>query len=315
MAQVITKVSREGLDFNARHEGRVLKAYRCPAGAITIGFGFTMRSRIFAQWWRAKHGRDLRLGDTISEADALMLLEKLMNEEYGHAVAQNIAPRAQHHFDGASSTAFNCGPGATQWRWAQALARGDIAEAARLLRTTATTAGGRELPGLVRRRAEEARLIETGDYGAPSASPALTPPAEVRTRLRALGYDGANDVAAVMAFQRAKGLTVDGLVGPATRSALVRAEEAKRQTHSTAGGGVAGGAAGGGAELASDPSPTLETLSSAGAGVLIVAGIVLAGFLVWRYRGPLFARLPEPAKDFAQYRLGITIGRRVPIPA
>jgi len=315
MTRVVTTVSREGVAFNARHEGKVLRAYRCPAGVITIGFGFTMASRIFAQWWQAKHGRALRLGDTMSEADALMLLEKLMNEEYGRYVAQNIAPRAQHHFDASTSTTFNCGPAATQWRWAQALARGDVAEAARLLRSTATTAGGKQLAGLVRRRADEAHLLETGSYGQSTSAPALTPAAQVRDRLRALGFDGQNDIAAVKAFQQAKGLTVDGLVGPATRAALVRAEEAKRQGQSTAGGAVGGGAVGGGADLVNDPTPTLDTAISVGGGVVVVALFVFAAFMIWRFRGPLFAWLPEGVKDFAQHRLGVTIGRRVAVPA
>jgi lysozyme len=33
------------IPFTGQHEGKVLRAYRCPAGAITIGFGFTWGSK------------------------------------------------------------------------------------------------------------------------------------------------------------------------------------------------------------------------------------------------------------------------------
>jgi len=41
------KVSDRGVAFIAAHEGFVGRAYRCPAGIPTIGYGFTMQSRIF----------------------------------------------------------------------------------------------------------------------------------------------------------------------------------------------------------------------------------------------------------------------------
>lgn len=153
------QLSAPGTAFIAAHEGFVSKAYLCPAGVLTIGYGFTMGSKVFADYWRGKHGRALKTGDTITRAEADMLLQRMVDAEYGAAVNREVAPKKQHHYDGASSTTFNCGAGALKWKWAQALKIGNVSEAARLLRTTAVTANGRKLAGLVRRRSEEAHLI------------------------------------------------------------------------------------------------------------------------------------------------------------
>ncbi|GGB51073.1 hypothetical protein GCM10011316_23930 [Roseibium aquae] len=50
------KTSDQGVAFIAAHEGFVSRAYRDPAGVITIGYGFTMGSRIFSEWWRGQPG-------------------------------------------------------------------------------------------------------------------------------------------------------------------------------------------------------------------------------------------------------------------
>ncbi|MEJ8571212.1 peptidoglycan-binding protein [Microbaculum marinum] len=301
---VIRTASPRGVAFISQREGRVLRAYRCPAGVITIGDGFTMRSKVFASWWRGKHGRDLRLGDTITAADSAMLLEKIINEEYGAAVAGKVKPELQHQFDGSSSMTMNCGTGALDWRWAKALAQGNVAECARLLRVTGTTANGRRLAGLVRRRADEARLIETGDYGVVTSVPASVSQGRVEVReyqqqLAKLGhYSGGIDGlagpktrAAMIAFQRAEGLTPDGIVGPATRAALIRALDRKAQGTTTTTGAGGGAVAGGGTDIATSADPgSLDALWTAlmvGAGVAV---LILVVFLIWRYRGRFTGR-------------------------
>lgn len=290
------QLSAPGTAFIAAHEGFVSKAYLCPASTITIGFGFTMGSKVFADYWRNKHGRALKMGDTITRAEADMLLQRMVDAEYGAAVNREIGPKKQHHYDGASSTTFNCGPGALKWKWAQALKNGNAAEAARLLRTTAVTANGRKLAGLVRRRSEEAKLIETGFYtgirdGVADASKSETNDAvrEYQQMLKYLGYaidvDGAKGPktkAAVRKFQTDQNLVVDGIVGPATRATMIRALDAKRGNKATGGATAAGGA--GGAITAADTA-SLDAIWNAAlwgvAGLVIVGGI----FLFIRYRG------------------------------
>jgi lysozyme len=244
---LITTASPQDVKFVGNHEGFVSKAYRCPAGVITIGYGFTMGSRIFAAWWRAKFGRGLRMGDTITRSDADYVLRQLMNEEYGLAVTTRIKPTRQNHWGGATSVSFNCGPGALNWKWAKALAAGNISEAARLLRTTAVTANGRKLAGLVRRRREEALLIEKGVYtGVAGATveegteyvPSKADAAVIKQYqqwLKELGYykgkvdglTGPKTIEAVKRFQTANDLKPDGIVGAATTSTLIRIKDAK----------------------------------------------------------------------------------------
>lgn len=159
------KVSERGLAFVARHEGFVASAYRDPVGVLTIGYGFTMGSRLFAESWRKAHGRPLAPGDRISRAEADRLLRRLIDEEYGREVTKVLGPLPQHRHDAACSVVFNLGPRALHWRWATALKAGDVKGAAAILAANYNTAGGRKLAGLVRRRQEEARLLLHGDYG------------------------------------------------------------------------------------------------------------------------------------------------------
>lgn len=285
----MTQVSAAGTQFIASHEGFASKAYLCPAGVITIGFGFTNRSKIVANWWQERYGRPLRMGDTIDRSAADSLLTALLNHEYGAAVPVKVGNQPQHRHDACASVSFNCGTGSLGWKWAKALAAGIVPEAARLLRSTATTANGRVLPGLVRRRKEEASLLETGNYGRSSVTDltprsASTDPADVKwyqERLAKLGYPATLD--GVKKFQKDNGLLPDGIVGPATRATIIRrldAKQANTQTGTAGGGGaVAGGAV--------DPSTGADILISA---LLWGAGIAAVVFLIWlfvRYRGRL----------------------------
>jgi hypothetical protein len=77
------------------------------------------------------------------------------------------------------------------------------------------TSKGVPLKGLRNRRAAEARLLTTGDYG--SGAPAQEAPASYHAKLRDLGYDS------VIAFQRNHpNLVNDGILGRATRAQIDR---------------------------------------------------------------------------------------------
>lgn len=171
------RVSDRGLAFIARHEGFVARAYRDPVGVLTIGYGFTMGSRVFATFWRDRHGRALAPGDRLDRGEADALLRRLVDGEYGAAVTRELGALPQHRHDAACSVAFNLGPRALGWRWARALKAGDVAGAAKILGANYNTAGGRRLAGLVRRRREEAALLLAGDYGDGGAEQGTVGPA------------------------------------------------------------------------------------------------------------------------------------------
>lgn len=298
------KISEPGLADLASHEGFVSKTYRCPAGVLTIGYGFTMGSRVFAAWCRAKYGRGLRLGDRITKAEALELLPRVFDEEYGAAVNRKIAPTLQHHYDSAGSMTFNCGPGALNWTWAKLLKAKRVPEAADRLRVTAVTANGRRLNGLVRRRKAEAAMMELGRYGhrtEASVSKLTEDIMQYQKQLKALGYDlgvvdgvpGRRTKAAVRAFQLDHDLVADGIFGPATRAALIRALDGKRTEQAAKSAPVASG--GGATALEAADLPTDQMLSTdllftaltwGGAALALV---LIVSFVI-RFRGAVTGR-------------------------
>lgn len=295
---IIRTASEKDVQFIGDHEGFVSQAYLCPAGVLTIGYGFTMRSKVFASYWRGKYGRDLRKGDTISRADADILLKKLIDEEYGAAVATKVEPQKQHHFGAATSVAFNCGTGSLSWKWAQSLLGGFISRAASLLRTTAVTANGRRLDGLVKRREDEAKLLEHGVYAhSPTASRSTSAESvkQYQSQLQALGYyhgkvdgiAGKQTEAAVLKFQQDHDLVIDGIVGPATRAALIRALDSKNAGNSASTGGVVAGG-GVGVGEAANGSFDLTSIVNIGLTLFLVVGLVTLGFALFQNRGAIF---------------------------
>lgn len=282
----------------------------------TIGYGFTWGNPVFRDWWTAKHGRKMRRGDTITQTDAYSVLLAILEHDALPAVEAKFGRASLNVIEAGISAVYNLGTGALGWKWAGSIARGAVAAGADLLRKTGTTAGGKRLPGLVRRRGEEADIAELNRWPAWVKEDNLAPNPHIdavdiqqaQLWLNDLGYDcgradgvpGGRTVEATRRFQQDHGnLKVDGIIGPATLSALQRAIDLKKAatTTATAGGGaVVAGAGenatgvGDGVQLPADaPIHDLGWIGDALLwGGLLTAAAVFA-WLAWRYRDELVA--------------------------
>ncbi|PWV97726.1 GH24 family phage-related lysozyme (muramidase) [Hoeflea marina] len=295
------------IPFTGQHEGFVRRAYRCPAGALTIGYGFTWGSKVFRDWWTSRHGRALQPSDTIEQADALYLLKLMIDAEYAQPVVKH-APSATPHAKAASiDMLFNCGLGAQKWTWFKALVRGDVRDAARHLKVTATTAKGRRLPGLVRRRTEAAAIMEFDRWPAWVKAPRTFASKEIKAVMPAwqlgaddfaqgvswlvkLGYladSGRSDRALISSatrrFQQAHPqLDTDGVLGRATLDQLQRVIDLKSKS-AKGSAGTAAGAATGVADQTSAATGYGDLILYASLTVFVVGGI----WLIWKYRDEL----------------------------
>lgn len=140
------KINAAGLALIKEFEGLRLKAYRDPVGVLTIGYGST--------------GPHVRPGMTITEAEADALLQRDL-ERFEKVVAEMDPKATDNQFAALVSFAFNLGTDALRRSTLLKLHiqgdyRGAKAEFARW-----KYAGGKVLPGLVRRRAAEAELYAT----------------------------------------------------------------------------------------------------------------------------------------------------------
>lgn len=141
------RISPRGVRFIADFEGFRANAYRDPVGVLTIGYGHT--------------GPDTaRLGPLTREKAAALLDRDL--DRFEAAVRRLVrVPLTQGQFDALTSFAYNCGEGALAGSTLLAkLNRRDYEGAAREFGRW-TRGGGREWPGLVRRRAAEARMFRS----------------------------------------------------------------------------------------------------------------------------------------------------------
>ena len=145
-------VSDRGLQLIADAEGYRGKPYLCPAGVPTIGYGCTYYA----------DGHRVTLQDApISQPDAWALLAHVAGDIAGRIVQASKVDLTQGQIDALTSFAFNLGFGAltasTLWRKLQA---GDVAGAANEFRRWVHGCG-KELPGLVTRRAAERAVFLT----------------------------------------------------------------------------------------------------------------------------------------------------------
>lgn len=138
--------SQTGINLIKEFEGCVLTAYKCPAGAWTIGYG---------------HTSGVQQGQTITQAQAEAYLKSDL-AIYENAVNSYVTVSLnQNQFDALVSFAYNCGTGALKTSTLLTLLnQGNYSGAANELDKW-VKAGSTTLEGLVRRRAAEKALFLT----------------------------------------------------------------------------------------------------------------------------------------------------------
>ena len=134
------KTSQKGIDLIKKFEGCVLKAYKCPAGVWTIGYG---------------HTSGVKEGQKITKTKAEELLKEDLKEFEGYVNNLKLTLN-QNQFDALVSFTYNCGPGNLK-KLVKNRTLQQIADALPLYNKSA----GVVLNGLVRRRKEERELFLT----------------------------------------------------------------------------------------------------------------------------------------------------------
>jgi len=210
------KTGQEGLNLIKQFEGCRLTAYKCPAGVWTIGYG---------------HTGNVAAGQTITQAEADRLLVTDI-EKYEKKVNQYFDKYKwdQNEFDALVSFAFNVGS-IDQLTANGTRSRTVIAEKILLY----NKAAGRELAGLTRRRRAEQELFLSAIKVRHSEARATLKKGSrgedvvyLQKQLAILGYAvgnidgifGIKTLEAVKAFQIDNNLSVDGIVGTKTWTAL-----------------------------------------------------------------------------------------------
>lgn len=137
-----------GVNSLKGHEGKRNRAYLDPVGIPTICYGHT--------------GPDVRMGMSLTDkqCDELLIKDLTAHDRAMHRCVKVKMTRGQH--DAVLDTFFNVGPGKLcKSTLVRKLNAGDYAGASRELPKW-KYAGGRVLPGLVKRRADAQKLFNSG---------------------------------------------------------------------------------------------------------------------------------------------------------
>jgi lysozyme len=157
------KVSKQCIEMIKHHEGVRTRPYRCPALLWTVGVGHVIDPNHIRVKFEDR--KNIPLPDewnrvlSMAEVDRI-LAEDLANFERG---VLRLCPTGltQGRFDALVSFSFNVGLGNLQRSTIRMKHnRGDFEEAAEAFMQW-TKAGGKELPGLVKRRKDEKVLYST----------------------------------------------------------------------------------------------------------------------------------------------------------
>jgi lysozyme len=155
------QVSEAGLALLKEFEGCRLKAYQDSVGVWTIGYGLTSAAGLI------KVGPGL----TITQAQADEYLRKALVQYEMAVLAAIKKPMTQCEFDAMTSLCYNIGIG--NFRKSSVVRQFNMGNkgAAKHAFHLWCKAGGKVLPGLVRRRKAEAEL-----FGTPNEQPPEPPP-------------------------------------------------------------------------------------------------------------------------------------------
>jgi lysozyme len=149
-------MTKEGLALIKRYEGLRVAAYQDAAGVWTIGYGHTSMAG----------APDVRRGMTISDTEAEAIFARDV-AEFANAVAKVVKVElSPAQFSALVSFAYNVGIGGLKKSSVlAAINAGDFEAVPRRLNLW-IKAGGRVLPGLVKRRAAEAALFMSENHDA-----------------------------------------------------------------------------------------------------------------------------------------------------
>lgn len=299
------QMSAQGVATLEYHEGVVLRAYRDPVGIWTIGAGLTAASGVVKP----------KAGMEITNAQATTLLQAALRRNYEPDVARAMPAARQHEFDAGVSFHFNTGAIArASWVkiWVNlGKKRGSDPEDVRAALLRWNKGGGRVLPGLTRRREDEARMLLEGKYPIPIVRPEkdkkgvgavavwaleMTEAEKVQVvyALNELGYKTTFPSAdAVRDFQRDHGLTVDGIIGRATLSTLQRRLDAAQKAKTAAAATTVSAAA--------PATGVAETVALPPYADWILLGLAAlwALWLAYQYRDAIAAKITHPLPRLA----------------
>ena len=143
------KISQEGLSLIKKFEGLRLKAYKCSANVLTIGYGHTGGGKETDKI-------------TLEEADSLLKKDIAKFEEY---VSDNVMVKLnQSQFDALVAWTFNLGPGNLRESTMLKKLNNQEYESVPFEMRRWNKAGGKTLDGLIRRREAESLLFESKEW-------------------------------------------------------------------------------------------------------------------------------------------------------
>lgn len=137
-------VSETGIELIKKFEGCILKAYKCPAGVWTIGYG---------------HTAGVKEGQTITKKEAEALLKHDLITFETHVSNLITVVINQNQFDALVSFCYNLGPGNLKSSTLLKLINAKNFNGAAEQFDHWVYAGGKKLNGLVKRRAAEKALF------------------------------------------------------------------------------------------------------------------------------------------------------------